>query len=387
MLATAEPHRRRTSSTAPRRSKARIVVPMEGMTWASCAATVQEALTGAGGVTSAGVNFATNKAAIDYDDAQTSVGQLIKTVREAGYNCGTASVTFGITDLHYASSVAPLERALASVRGVIRAVANQATETATVDYVPGVVTAQDLELAVENAAFEVAAPIAAEDPVERERIARGREVRTLAWKFALAAVVTVVAMLGSMLLMADRPMGDNGTIKQVDLLGRLIMPLAVSLRDGIAARGWMLDLTWITWGLAIVTLPVVIWSGQQFYKGTWSGIRHRTADMNTLIGVGTGAAYLYSLVATAAPTLFPRVGLPADVYYEAVSAIIALALLGRLLDAPANGPTSEAIRRLAALRAKTAHVVRDGHETDVPVEAEVVGDLVIVLPRGQIAVG
>ncbi|OLB47980.1 MAG: copper-translocating P-type ATPase [Gemmatimonadetes bacterium 13_2_20CM_2_65_7] len=327
-------------------SKARIVLPIEGMTCASCAATVQEALTGAGGVTSAGVNFATNKAAIEYDDAQTNVGQLIKTVREAGYNCGTASVTFAITDLHYASSVAPLERALAGVRGVIRAAANQATETATVDYVPGVVTAQDLEQAVQNAGFDVAAPIAAEDPVERERIARSREVRSLAWKFALAALVTVVAMLGSMLLMADRPMGDNGTMKQVDLFGRLIMPLAVSLRDWVAVRGWVLDLTWITWGLAIITLPVVIWSGQQFYKGTWSGIRHRTADMNTLIGVGTGAAYLYSLVAR----------------------------------------TSEAIRRLAALRAKSAHVLRDGHETEIPVEAVVVGDLVIIKPGEKIPV-
>jgi Cu+-exporting ATPase len=367
-------------------SKARIVLPIEGMTCASCAATVQEALTGASGVASAGVNFATNKAAIEYDDAHTNVGQLIRTVREAGYNCGTASVTFGITDLHYASSVSPLERALAAVRGVIRAVANQATETATVDYVPGVVTAQDLEQAVQNAGFEVAAPIAAEDPVERERIARSREVRTLAWKLALAAAVTVVAMAGSMLLMADRPMGDNGTIKQVDLLGRLLMPLAVSLRDGVAARGWVLDLDWIKWGLAIITLPVVIWSGQQFYKGTWSGIRHRTADMNTLIGVGTGAAYLYSLVATAAPTLFLRVGLPADVYYEAVSAIIALVLLGRLLEARAKGRTSEAIRRLAALRAKSAHVLRDGHETDIPVEAVVVGDLLIVKPGEKIPV-
>jgi len=318
-------------------SKARIVLPIEGMTCASCAATVQEALTGAGGVTSAGVNFATNKAAIEYDDAQTNVGQLIKTVREAGYNCGTASVTFAITDLHYASSVAPLERALAGVRGVIRAAANQATETATVDYVPGVVTAQDLEQAVQNAGFDVAAPIAAEDPVERERIARSREVRSLAWKFALAALVTVVAMLGSMLLMADRPMGDNGTMKQVDLFGRLIMPLAVSLRDWVAARGWALDLTWITWGLAIITLPVVIC-------------------------------------------------LPADVYYEAVSAIIALVLLGRLLEARAKGRTSEAIRRLAALRAKSAHVLRDGHETEIPVEAVVVGDLVIIKPGEKIPV-
>ncbi|MGH7521663.1 MAG: heavy metal translocating P-type ATPase [Gemmatimonadales bacterium] len=367
-------------------SKARILLPIEGMTCASCAATVQEALAGATGVTSAGVNFATNKAAIEYDAAQTNVGQLIKTVREAGYNCGKASVTFGITDLHYAPSVTPLEQALSRVNGVIRAAANQATETATVDYVPGVVSAQDLEQAVAAAGFEVAEPIAAEDPLERERIARGREIKTLTWKFVVAAVVAVVAMVGSMLLMADRPMGEMGTMKQVDLMGRLLMPLAVALRDWIAGQGWILELNWIKWGLAAITIPVVAWSGQQFYKGTWSGFRHRTADMNTLIGVGTGAAFLYSLVATAAPSLFLHAGLPADVYYEAVAAIIALVLLGRLLEARAKGRTSEAIRRLAALRAKSAHVIREGHETDIPVEAVVVGDLVIVKPGEKVPV-
>ncbi len=367
-------------------SKTRILLPIEGMTCASCAATVQEALTGSAGVSFAGVNFATNKAAIEYDDGHTNVAELIKTVRAAGYNCGKASVTFGLTDLHYAPSVAPLEQSLASVPGVIRAVANQATETATVDYVPGVVTAADLEQAVLAAGFEVAEPIAAEDPIERERIARSREIRTLTWKFVLAAVVTVVAMLGSMLLMADRPMGDNGTMKQVDVLGRLLMPLAIWLRDWVSGQGWVLDLDWVKWGLALVTLPVVIWSGQQFYKGTWSGFRHRTADMNTLIGVGTGTAFLYSLVATAAPGFFLRAGLPADVYYEAVAAIIALVLLGRLLEARAKGRTSEAIRRLAALRAKAAHVVRDGHESDVAVEEVVVGDLVIVKPGEKIPV-
>ena len=369
-------------------SKSRIVLPIEGMTCASCAATVQEALTGASGVTSAGVNFATNKAAIEYDAAQTNVAQLIKTVRDAGYNCGKASVTFGIVDLHYAPSVTPLEQSLSRVLGVIRAVANQATETATVDYVPGVVSAEDLEKAVGAAGFEVAAPIAAEDPLERERIARSREIRTLTWKFVAAAAVTIVAMIGSMLLMADRPMGENGTMKQVDLLGRLLMPVAVWLRDWVAGQGWgpALDLSWIKWGLAVVTLPVVAWSGQQFYKGTWSGIRHRTADMNTLIGVGTGAAYVYSLIATAAPGIFLRAGLPADVYYEAVAAIIALVLLGRLLEARAKGRTSEAIRRLATLRAKAAHVVRERQEVDIPVEAVVVGDLVIVKPGEKVPV-
>jgi Cu+-exporting ATPase len=332
------------------------------------------------------VNYATAKAAVDYDDAQTNVGQLIKTVREAGYNCGKATVTFTVTDLHYAPSVAPLERALAGVPGVIRAAANQATETVTVDYVPGVTAAEDLERAVAAAGFEVAEPIAAEDPVERERIARQREIRTLTGKFALAAVVAVLAMAGAMLLMADRPAGAHGTFKQFDLLGRLLMPLAVAMRDWVTQQGYELDLEWVKRGLGVLTLPVVVWSGQQFYKGMWSGLRHRTADMNTLIGVGTGAAFLYSVVATAVPGWFTRAGLPADVYYEAVAAIIALILLGRLLEARAKGQTSEAIRRLAALRAKSAHVVRDGKETDIAVEAVVVSDLLIVKPGEKIPV-
>ena len=362
--------------------KARIVLPIEGMSCASCAATVQDALGRAGGVTNAAVNYATGKAAVDYDDAQTHVAELIQTVRDAGYDCGKATVSFTVEQLHYAPSVLPLEQALRRVPGVITAAANQATEAVAVTYVPGTTTAEALEGAVEEAGFRVAEPIAAEDPVERERLARHREIRRLAWKFALAAGVTVVSMLGAMLLMAH---DADATLRQVDLFGRLLMPLALRLQEALAGRG-MLEPRWIKAILAMITLPVVVWSGGQFYRGTWSGIRHRTADMNTLIGVGTGAAYLYSLVATIAPGLFTGVGRSADVYYESVSAIIALILLGRLLEARAKGRTSEAIRRLATLRARTAHVIRDGKENDIAVEAVVPGDLVVVKPGEKIPV-
>ena len=361
-------------------SKARIVLPIEGMSCASCAATVQAALGSAGGVAHATVNYATGKGAVDYDDAETNVTELIKTVRAAGYDCGQAGVTFTVDQLHYAPSVAPLEQALRDVPGVIRAAANQATEIVTVDYIPGATTAAVLEQAVERAGFRVAEPIAAEDPLERERLARAREVRSLAGKFALAAAVTLVSMLGSMALMAH---DADATVKRVDLLGRLLMPLAVRFQESLAGRG-TLDPQWIKVGLALLTLPVVVWSGGQFYRGAWSGFRHRTADMNTLIAVGTGAAYLYSLVSTFAPGAFAAAGRPADVYYEAVSAIIALILLGRLLEARAKGRTSEAIRRLAGLRPRTAHVVREGKETDIAVEAVVPGDLAIVKPGERI---
>ena len=134
-------------------SRTRITLPIEGMSCASCAATVQEALGSAGGVANATVNYATARAAVDYDDAHTNVAQLIKTVRTAGYDCGNASVTFAVEQLHYAPSVAPLEQGLVRVPGVIRAAANQATETVTVDYVPGATTADELERAVEQAGF------------------------------------------------------------------------------------------------------------------------------------------------------------------------------------------------------------------------------------------
>ena len=363
-------------------TKTRIVLPIEGMSCASCAATVQDALARANGVANAAVNYATAKAAVDYDDARTGVAELIKTVRAAGYDCGQATVSFGVQQLHYAPSVVPLEQALLRVPGAIRAAANQATETVTVDYVPGVTTAEALEQAVEQAGFEVAEPIPTEDPVERERIARQREIRTLRGKFALAAVVGVVTLLGSMLLTAEVP---DSLLGQVDVLGRLLMPLGMRLRDAFGGEG-AVDPEWVKRGLALLTLPVVVWSGRQFYRGAWSGFRHRTADMNTLIAVGTGAAYVYSLVATFLPGVFTRAGLPGDVYYEAVSSIIAFILLGRLLEARAKGRTSEAVRRLAGLKAKRAHVLRDGKETETVVEAVVPGDLVVVKPGEKIPV-
>ena len=363
-------------------ARQRIILPIEGMSCASCAATVQEALGRARGVAGATVNYATAKAAVDYDDAQIGVAQLAKTVRDAGYQCGQASVTFGVTDLHYAPSVAGLERQLAAVNGVIRAAANQATETVTVTYVPGVVTADQLEDAVRAAGFRVAEPIAAEDPVERESLARQREVRALTRKFALAAGVAVVAMIGSMLLMAEG--GGSTSFKHVDLLGRLLMPLAMGLRDAANRAHLGLSDTWLRLILGALTVPVLVWSGRQFFRSAWSGFLHRTADMNTLIAVGTGAAFLYSVVATLVPGLFEREGLPADVYYEAVSAIIALVLLGRLLEARAKGRTSAAIRRLAALAPSVAHVIRGSAPQDVPVAAVEVGDLVIVKPGERV---
>jgi len=164
-------------------------------------------------------------------------------------------------------------------------------------------------------------------------------------------------------------------------------PKAGSLAQRVhamTASGILGEAGTMRWLLALLTLPVVFWSGRQFYRGAWSGFRHRTADMNTLIAVGTGAALLYSLAVTVAPGLFTGAGVTANVYYEVVSAVIALVLLGRLLEARARGATSAAIRRLAALTPAVAHVVQGAATEDVAVAALVEQQLVIVKPGERV---
>ena len=246
-------------------AKARITLPIEGMSCASCAITVQEALAAQPAVAAASVNYATGRAAVDYDDAVTGIGQLVRAVRGAGYDCGLATVTISIIDLHYAPSVTPLEKTLALVPGVVKATANQALETVTVEYVPGVASAQELEEAVRAAGFQVAEPVPSEDPEERERFTRANEIRVLTWKLALAGSVAVIAMLGGMLLMADRPLD---TFHRFDLMGRVLMPAAERLRDLVQGR-WPLDPDWIRRVLGLLTIPVLVWSGGQRPDGSF----------------------------------------------------------------------------------------------------------------------
>jgi Cu+-exporting ATPase len=342
--------------------RARITLPVEGMTCGACATTVQKRLQQASGVHDAVVNYATGKATVNIDDTQVSVAELVRAVRDSGYDCTKATVVIAVEGLHYATTVARLEHELTELEGVLSATANQATEQVRVEYIPGLTWAKHMEAAVQRAGFSVAEPVPTDDPVERERLRRKAEVRKLSGKFAVAAVAAVVTMIGSMPLMAG--MGA----KEHDLVARLMAPLNDTLAGWLpalyefgATNPQQLKLV-----LMLATLPALLWSGQQFFRGAWSGLKHRSADMNTLIAVGTGAAFLYSLVATLLPWVFSGAGLPADVYYEGVNAI--------------KGQTSQAIRRLLALRPKTATVQRGGQEVEVAVELVEVGDKVLVRP-------
>ena len=355
----------------------RVTFPVTGMSCAACASRIQRQLRATPGVREASVNFGTTKATVELDGARPR--DVMQAVREAGYDVGTDTLTVAVADLRSALDTSRLEHAIREVRGVLAAVANPAAESVRVTYVPGFLDPRDLEEAVAAAGYVLAVPVAESDPVERERLVREREVRDLTRKLVLAALVAVGAMVASMPLMAAASVGP------ADLLARVLMPLDGALRRALP---WLYaaDPQSLKLALFVATVPVMAWSGRGFYVSAWRGFQHRSADMNTLIGVGTAAAMLYSTVATFAPGVFTGAGLPADVYYEAVSAIIALILLGRLLESRAKGRTSEAMRRLLGLAPRTARALRDGAEVEIAAAAVVVGDIVLVRPGEKIPV-
>ena len=358
----------------------RITIPVTGMTCAACANRVQRRLERGSGVRDAAVNFGTERATVTFDASATDAGQLVELVRSAGYDARTETITLPVSGLEWAVSTEPLERELRAVPGVLRATGNLAAGEARAEVLPEVVTPEALAEAVRRAGYTLSDMVAIADPVERERIAREREYRTLLRKFWLAAGAGVLAMILSMPLMME-----PSAMQRADLLDRVMMPLAhwtLAAFPPLAA----LSANMLRWLLLIITTPVLLWSGRHFFRGAYSGLLHGTADMNTLIALGTGSAFVFSLVATVAPGLFTRAGLSADVYYEAVAMIIALILLGKVLEARAKGRTSDAIRRLIGLQPKTARVLRDGGEQDVDVSELVVGDVIIVRPGERVPV-
>ncbi|MDH5198298.1 MAG: heavy metal translocating P-type ATPase, partial [Gemmatimonadota bacterium] len=357
----------------------RVTLPIEGMTCGACAITVQNRLAQAPGVTEASVNYATARATVTLADGAPPVSALVEAVRDAGYDCGHVTAELRIEGLHYATGTARLERELSALPGVLSVAANQAAEVVRVEYVPGVVGARDLEEVVRSIGFTLAEPVAEEDPVERERIRSRREQRTLLGKLVVAAVAAVATMVLSMPLMGGH--GQDLFTRLMGPVDRLLSSVLPGLYTYTAAHPDR-----IRWTMALLTVPVLLWSARQFFRGAVSGFRHRSADMNTLIAVGTGAAFVFSLVGTVAPGVFATASLPANVYYEGVNFIVAFILLGRLLESRAKSGTSEAIRRLMGLRPKTATVQRDGIDLEVPVEDVAVGDRVLIRPGETIPV-
>ncbi|MDO8502635.1 MAG: heavy metal translocating P-type ATPase [Gemmatimonadaceae bacterium] len=269
-------------------------------------------------------------------------------------------VDLPITGMTCAACAARIERSLGKAEGVTEAAVNLATERAMVRFDPAVTDVNRIVETIRAAGYDAilpspagTAPSVAE---EAEALIRRDDYGRLRRKFIVAAALALPVLVMAM---------AHGRIVALEFAG----------------SGWL--------QLALTT-PVVIYSGSQFYRGAWAALRHRAADMNTLIALGTGAAYLYSVAALVEPGFFTAThggkDMSPPVYFEAAAVIIALILLGKMLEARAKGRASDAIRRLIGLQAKTARVIRGDRETDVAIESVVRGDIIVVRPGEKIPV-
>jgi len=293
-------------------------------------------------VEQARVDFASEKASVEYDPTKVDLTKIKNTISQMGYGVATKKSIFPVGGMTCASCVARVEEALSGVPGVISASVNLASEKATVEYVEETGLAE-LRQAVKDAGYEVGPEVQA---LEDVATAARRETRALRNRLIIAIALGVAIML-------------------------------VGFGPSFVGKPYLL------WALAT---PVQFWAGWRFYRGAWGALRHKTADMNTLIALGTSAAYFYSMVAVLFPGLFTTAGLEPHFYFEVSALIIALVLLGRFLEARARGQTSEAIKKLIGMQPKTALVIGDGQESEIPVDDVQVGDLILVRPGERVPV-
>ncbi|MFQ5911768.1 MAG: heavy metal translocating P-type ATPase [Nitrospinota bacterium] len=342
------------STVASGLERARVDLPITGMSCASCASKIEKGLGRIEGVAQATVNFAAEKATLLYDPNRAKVSDFAGAVRHLGYEVETRQTRFPIEGMSCASCVNKIQKALGSQPGVTEATVNFATETAVVEFLPGVVEPRELHRVVEDLGYKVVVPDEARggEEVDHQRQAHLRLMRTLRWKIAFGAILSIPVFFGS-------------------------YPSLFPWVPGILQNFLVL---WL------LTTPVQFWVGWQFYVGTWKALKNKTSDMNTLIAVGTSAAYLYSVLLIFFPGFFEAQGIAREVYFDTSTIIITLILLGRYLEAMARGRTSEAIKKLMGLRAKTARVIRDGEEQDIPVDQVQVGDFVLVRPGEKVPV-
>jgi Cu+-exporting ATPase len=325
----------------------KIDLPITGMTCVACASAIERALSKVEGIKQATVNFAAERATIEFADPKNPVllEEIIKAIKDEGYGVSTLKMEFIIKGMTCAACVAAAEKAIKDLYGVISVTVNLIAEKASVEYVPTIVSFEDFKKIIKEAGYE--ALQITEEFVDKERQRREREFQELKKQFILSAILTAPIILGSMVTI---PILSN----------------------------WYL--------LLFLATPIQFYSGLRFHKAALLALKHKTTNMNTLISVGTNAAYIYSLSAIFLPDLFFKGGITPHVYFDTSATIITLILLGRLLEAKAKGKTSEAIKKLIGLQAKKANVIRDEKEKSIPIEEVVVGDIVIVRPGERIPV-
>lgn len=333
-----------------------ITLDLAGMSCASCAGGVESTLVQTNGVLKATVNFAASRAVLEYDPGKITLPRIARLIKEMGYSVVTRKTIFPIEGLHCASCVANSEEAIIEMPGVVSAAVNLATSRATVEYA-GDLDVASLKHAVSEAGYELGEETAT---IEDVSLTAERDIKNLRSRF------TVALTLGAAIMIL------------------MYLPNLLVHLPEFSGKQWFMDhMGYIMWALAT---PVQFWAGWRFYKGAWAALKHGRAEMNTLIAVGSSAAYFYSVAVLLFPRAFTSGMIEANLYFDTSALIIALILLGRFLEARARGRTSGAIKKLIGLRPSTAAVIRDGQEISVSVDDVQVGDVVLVRPGEKIPV-
>ncbi|GAB4490479.1 MAG: heavy metal translocating P-type ATPase [Anaerolineales bacterium] len=339
-----------------------LTLPITGMTCANCVAAVERNLKKLDGVSTAVVNLSSERAMVEFDSAKLALSDLIGRVERAGYGVATGEAELVIKRLADDNDARRLQKALTRLEGVLEASVTYASEKARVRYIPTIVSQAEIRRAVSAAGFEsLELGGQAEDA---EAIAREREIATQRRLLLIGLLFTIPLFLLSM-------------GKDFGLLPAFFyapdyqkMYLMMDMYPG----AW-----WFNWLMLALATPVQFYVGWQYYVGAYKALRNGSANMDVLIAMGSSAAYLYSL-----PITFGW--LDGHVYFETAAVIITLIKLGKFLEARAKGRTSEAIKKLMGLRAKTARVVREGVEAEIAVDDVRVGDVVLVRPGEKIPV-
>jgi len=360
------PGRNKATNRTTSKGIERLQIPIVGMHCASCTMAIEKEVKKLPGIKQANVNYTTEKAYVDFDPQEVHTDKILNAIKSAGYKTGQATLKLGIRGMYCASCVTKIEKELLQTPGVLSASVDLAAESARVDYLPASVKMAEIKNVIERLGYptiESGTPSKAvskvdEEPVDENQAAREKEYRTLMYKFAFAAIVALPVVFFS----------------YPDLLG-----LPPQFQRGSQTLRYI----WMAMGL--ISLPVMFWSGSQFYTGAWAALKNRSANMHTLIATGITAAWLYSTVAVLLPGIFPKEAL-ADQFYDTVAVVVALVVLGMALEIRAKGKSSEAIKKLIGLQPKTARVVRDGKEIDIPVEEVVLDEIILVRPGEKVPV-
>ena len=328
---------------------------IEGMSCASCVARVEKAIKSVPGVDAASVNLATERATVTFKDA-VDTDAVLRAIESAGYEAKIETQDFLVEGMTCASCVSRVERALKAVPGVTEANVNLATEKATIRYVSGATTAAALSAAIRNAGYETKATVnvATEDREDRRDV----EIRSLARQLLLSAILTL-------------------PLFAMEMGSHFIPGVHEFVMDTIGMR----ESLYLQFVLATI---VLFGPGLRFFRKGVPNLLRWTPDMNSLVVLGTTAAWAYSVVATFLPSALPAGTV--NVYYEAAAVIITLILLGRYLEARAKGKTSQAIERLLGLQAKTAFVDHGGEFVEIQISDVVVGDVIRIRPGEKVPV-